>query len=207
MINLGFNPLDHNLVKELSSLNSNEFNESSLILAHIKAENKYATKNKIDKYHSYLFRDYHTILGYKNRYKKYNNDIDTIFPYGTSVLGVVAIMIYHNNPSLARLEATLICPHPQSLLICEAIITLFSQKSLDSVTKLLSVDASLLNTCKMIQTNVSFIPDWCRHYLLAVIYGFMKWPFDSKHIPILKFIYSMTLNHFHSSDEESHSLH
>ena len=191
-----FQPLEHKLVKQLSSLHLDNQNENSLILAHIKAENSYSTKNKIDKFHSYLFRDYRTILGYKNRYKKYNNDIDTVYPYGTAVLGVVTIMKYHNNPSLARMEANLICPHPQSLLVCEAVITLFSKKSLEPIIELLREDDHLKKVCTMIKTNVSFLPDWCRHYLLAVVYGFMKWSFNC-HIPILNFIYLLSLEHFH----------
>lgn len=191
---------EHPLVKQISSIPITHRNKVGLILAHIKAEASYKNKNKIDKFHSYLFRDYTTIIGYNKRYQKYNNDIDTVFPYGTAILGVVIIMIYHNDPKLAEIEASLICPHPQSLLACQAVIDLFTKKDLESITCLLNHDQRLSDCVIQSDTNVAFVSDWCRHYLKAVISGFKNQTFDHKHIPILKLIYLITQNHFHSSD-------
>lgn len=185
------------LIKVISTMSSEEQNENSLIKAHIQAENICSTKNEIDKFHSYLFRDYRTMTGYKRRFKKYNDE--KLFPYGTAILGVVSIMIYHNNPTLAYQEAKLICPHPQSLLACEAVIALFTHNSLEHVIKLLEKDIRLVGVCSPIETNVTFLPNWCRHYLLAAISGFMKWDFDDKNVPILREIYRLMVERFHPS--------
>ena len=179
------------LIDLLSNLQEEQMNKESLIMLHIKAESKYKTKNCIDKYHTYLFRDIKTSMGYRIRYKKYNTDIDTCFPYGTAILGVCAIMHFHNNPDLARLESELICSHPQSRLANEGIIVLYQTNSLEETKKMVEKDPILLQACQphSLDKNLLFLQNWVARYFLAAVYGKMKWRFEYTHTPILDLIY------------------
>lgn len=179
------------LIDMLSNLNEEQINKEKLIMIHIKAESKYKTKNCIDKYHTYLFRDIKTLIGYRSRYRKYNVDPDTSFPYGTAILGVCVIMHSYNNPDLARLESELICSHPQSILASEGIITLYQTNSLDETKKVVKKDPILLQVCEEKNTNVNllFLQHWVVQYFLAAVYGKMNWKFEQKHTQILDLIY------------------
>ena len=176
--------------------------EDKLIQIHIKVENLYSTKNCIDKLHTYLFRNYSTIVGYKKRYKKYNSDMDQLFPYGTAILGVVIIMTQRKDAAaLAKKEAAIICPHPQSLLACDGIIELCQNKDLNKVKDLVKDDEQLLNVCNGPQdTNINFLQDWVRHYFLVAISGSQGWTIDLGNSVILEFIYNLMHQYFFNSE-------
>lgn len=178
----------------IKKLNRKDFDKKKLIGIHIRLEKSAPKKNTIDKYHTLLYRGYSTHIGYNRRFDKYNSnaDLSGIFPHGIGILGVSLIMLYHKDEDLARIESSLSCIHEQSLLACEAVITLFKHRDMERVKEVLKDDKILLSTCfPDIQTNLKFCEGWCRHYLLVLIYGFNEWDIYLQGIEILKTIYDI----------------
>ena len=176
------------LVEYISKLDTKLINEEKLIMLHIKAESKSIQKNSIDKYHSILFRNIKTIRGYKSRYYKYNSDTSRAFPYGTSILGVCAIMYYHNDENLARVESKIICNHPQSLLVSEAIIELFKTKSLEKLKEIVKDDivlSKILHQDHCSNHYLNFLPNWAARHFLVAVYSKLGYPLNCKLDPIL----------------------
>ena len=173
-------------------------NEKDLINLHILIENKLCKKNRIDKNHTILFKGYSTILGYNKRIKKYSTAKNEIFPYGTAVLGICIIMIHKKDSNLALMEANLLCKHPQSLLVCHAIIKLFETSNIEEVQNIVQEDKELVRICKgPIKTNFNFLKDWARHAFVVVIASYMRWPIT--HLPqeSLHIIYKLISSHFY----------
>ena len=175
-----------------------------IILIHIKAENSNNFKDSIDTYHSNIFRGYRTTSGYNNRYKKYILDNEIQFPSGISILPIVFHMS-NGNEKLARMESTLVCTHPQTLLANEAVITLYKTKNMEDVKKVLKEDEVLLSCCSydpsITFSDLNFLNGWCRHYLLIVIYAFNGWDtlsndFDSQRDQLKIYLYTLCSNFF-----------
>lgn len=202
---------EYPIFNRLSKLTLNEnTTREDLIHLHIKVENlPHHPKYHIDVFHSYMFRDYNTLIGYNKRCKKYNFNNDLLFPYGTGILGVCIIMATSGNEELAYKESELICPHPQSLLATKVVIELYKnhlrprtpQSELDNhIKKMLEDDPVLLNTyVSSGKTNVNFLNLWVKHYLLAVIAAFKKQILDSGGSDILSLIYAISHQHFHGT--------
>ena len=187
----------HQLIKELRAIDTKKITQKKLIELHIKAENN-GKKDDIDEYHSELFRGYSTIRGYQLRIKKISP-----YPYGTPILGVLFIMYFFDDEELARKEASIICSHPQTLLACNALITLMKNKSLDDVREMVKDDEQLLAVCNdkidFKKTNYHFLPLWCRHYFLFAMAGYFSLPLPSgiQHPHILYLIYCIVRDTFH----------
>ena len=173
----------HPLVEVLSKMNK-KIKKDELIMCHIKAEERFTHKNEIDEFHSNLFRGYTTLKGYKFRYKKFNTDGMIRYPYGTALLGVALIMDKFKDPNMARMEAQILCTHSQSLLAVEALIALMEKKDLHTVLQLVNYDKEIYKVCRgdytLETTNVDFMQEWCRHYLLAALDGYRNNPLPSQ---------------------------
>lgn len=169
--------------------------KEDLIKLHIFVES-IVQKKDIDKNHTNLFRGYNTLIGYKNRIKKYYNS-DNIFPYGTSILFVCLIMHYLQNKELALMEAEIVCKHPQTLIACKAIIKLYETEDMKVVKDIIKKDDLLLSTCEPCKCNILFLPQWCKHYFMATIYGFHGWSIENFITSdILTTIYYINKDHF-----------
>jgi len=179
------------IIKEkLLKVNTKE----ELIKLHIFVEN-IIQKKDIDKNHTNLFRGYNTLIGYKNRIKKYH-DSDNIFPYGTSILFICLIMHYLRNSELALIEAEISCRHPQTLIVCKAIIKLYETEDIETVKEIIKDDKLLLSVCKPCKCNILFLSQWCKHYFMATIYGFNDWSIENFTSNILTTIYHINKDHF-----------
>ena len=197
--------LNHPLLNELDQINPDKYTNQDLIMIHIKSEEQ-GKKNYIDEYHSLLFRGYHTLKGYQFRYKKIINE-EKPYPYGTAVLSVVYIMSKFGNEDLAMNEAKLLCLHPQSILVCEAIIILMKTGNIEKVKEVVKNDKNLLDICNgnvsICRTNFEFLPDWCRHYFLAAVAGFLddyrkfQDPLSEGRLHTLYLIYCIVHDTFH----------
>lgn len=168
---------DHPLVIAFENINDKSKKED-LIMAHIKAENSVNEKNHIDELHSLLFKGYATLRGYACRSKKYNVENDLQYPYGLPILGVALIMKKLNNPHLARIEASLLTSQKQSLLAAEALIQLMHYRDISVAKEVVKDDKELSKVMdgmySLRQTNVDFLPEWVRHYLLAAMDGYWQ---------------------------------
>ena len=184
----------HNIISKAKS-------RDALIFVHINYENNFDQRNRVDKNHTNLFRGYSTLVGYKKRIKKHHPDVRRLFPFGTAVYGVCLIMHQTNNAELAFMESEILCKHPQSLLVCRAIIILYQTGDMDKVREEVKEDEVLLELLSNPrETNVLFLPLWVRHYFASCIYGYNKWPsicFENQ--PMLLEIYRITFDHFHHS--------
>tara|TARA_B110000908_G_scaffold53834_1_gene65613 strand:+ start:6211 stop:6825 length:615 start_codon:yes stop_codon:yes gene_type:complete len=197
---------NHPLIVNLKKINTKKVKKDDIVIAHIRAEEQLKQKNEIDEYHSNLFRGYNTVKGYNFRIKKFSTDSDIYYPYGTALLGVVTIMKELSSPELARLEASLICSHPQALLSAEALITLMETKNIDKVLEVVKDDKRLYEVCNgdysLKTTNVEFQQEWCRHYLLAAMDAYRDRPIplnllSLQHHRILGLIYYIVHDTFH----------
>lgn len=163
----------HPLIIEYQKLNIKS-KKNDIIKAHINAENNYKVNNRryiIDEYHHNLFKGYSTLRGYNIRFSKYNNESNLPYPYGTGILSAIIILSTIGCPKMARMASESLCNHPQSLMATDALISLMMTKNNKEAIKIVESDKELSKVCRgessISKTNLDFLPDWCRHYLLV----------------------------------------